>query len=102
MSLLESKRSRSKSKSPPSREGAKAMVTQAGTSEGCSIRDPPHGHDQVSTMIVFGRLFETFSYLDSIKHTREVCPHEKVSTTTTSNLTTMWVPKLKCSIPFKS
>ena len=73
VSLLERKRARSKSKSPPSRVGAKAMVAQAGASEECLIRDPPHKHYQVSTMIVFGSLFEAFSYLDSIKRTWEVC-----------------------------
>ena len=69
MSLLENKRAMSKSKSPLTGEGAKAVVTQAGASEERSIRDPPRGHDQVSTIIVFGRLFETFSFLDSIKRT---------------------------------
>ena len=88
VSLPESKRARSKSKSPPSREGAKAVVTQAGASEERSIRYPPRGHDQVSTMIIFGRLFETFAYLEGIKCTREVCVQEKVSTPTTINPTT--------------
>jgi hypothetical protein len=102
VSLPESKGARSKSKSPPSREGVKVVVTQAGASEECSIRDPPSGHDQVSTMIIFGRLFETFSHLDSTKRTREVCLQEKVSTLTTSNIMTRRVPKLKCSVPFES
>ena len=53
-------------------------------------------------VIVNGRLFETFSYLDSIKHTQEVCLEEKVSAAMISNPMTKWVPKLKCSIPFKS
>jgi hypothetical protein len=95
VSLLESKGARGKSKSPPSGEGVKAMVTQAGASEECSIRDLPRGHDKVSTMIVFGRLFGTFSHLDSTKHTWEVCIQEKVSTSTTSNPMTRRVPKLK-------
>jgi len=94
VSLLESKRARRKSKSPPSGEGVKAVATQVRASEECSIRDPPRGHDQVSTMIVFGRLFDTLFYLDSIKHTWEVCLQEKVSTPTTSSPMTRRVPKL--------
>ena len=101
MSLPESKRSKSKSKSPPSREGVKAMVAQAGASEECLIRDPPHRNYQVSTMIVFGSLFEAFSYLDSIKRTQEVCTQEKKSTSTTSPMMTKRVPKLKCFVPFR-
>ena len=69
VTLLESKRARSKSKSLPSMEGVKVAMAQDGASEECSIRDPPCGHDQVSTMIVFCRLFKTSSFLDSIKHT---------------------------------
>ena len=99
MSLLESKRARRKSKSPPSGEGVKAVATQVRASEECSIRDPPRGHDQVSTMIIIGRLFGTFTYLDGIKRIWEVCVQEKVSTPTTSNSTIRWVPKLKCSFP---
>lgn len=49
------------------------MVAQASASEEHSIRDPPHGHDQVSIMIVFGRILGAFNYLDGIKRTREVC-----------------------------
>jgi hypothetical protein len=70
VSLLESKGAKSKSKSPPSGEGVKAVMTQASASEECSIRDPPRGHDQVYTMIIYGRLFETFSHMDSTKCTR--------------------------------
>jgi hypothetical protein len=101
VTLLESKIARSKSKSSPSREGARVATAQVGASEEHSIRDPPRGRDQVSTMIVFGRLFEAFHYLDSIKRTREVCLQEKAATPTTSNPTTRRAPKLKCFIPFK-
>ena len=66
VSLLESKRARSKSKSPPSVEGVRVASTQGDAREERSIRDPPRGHDQVSTMIIFGRLFEAFPYLDGV------------------------------------
>lgn len=102
MVLLASKRARGKSKSPPSREGAKANVVQAGASEEHSIRGLPRRHDQVSTMIVFGRLFETFSSLDRIKCTRKIYLQEKVLAPTTSKPMSRRGLKLKCSIPINS
>jgi len=54
VSLLPTKRAKSKSKSPPSGDGSRTAAMQAGASEERSMIDPPREHDQVSTIIVFG------------------------------------------------
>jgi hypothetical protein len=79
----------------------KAITVQASAGEERLIRDPSRGHDRVSTMVIFCRLFEAFTYLDGIKRTPKVCSQDKTLTPTTSNLATKWGPKLKCSIPFR-
>jgi len=93
LELPASKRSRGKSKSPPSVTGT--SENQSAMPQEIEQEILPRSSNQVPLRHVFDRLIGGFSHLDSLERVREVCTQEKAITLPAPKLTTQRQMKLR-------